>query len=203
MSTAAAPAPTATGSSDTILWQATPDASLATFEVMLGSMDRATMRKAALLMPLGVVVLTGLVTLAGMVLLASAGADWRDGSALLMIAGTGFVTGVLIMGLLALPILRRLSPPLVYVLTADRIGHRLGAGGAWDDFAWIAEVQGIQRWTSPGGFRGYDVAQSRQHPEMGLVSRVFQLPGLHEADGDRLEAALAGLGWRVADRPSA
>ncbi|MEX6724185.1 hypothetical protein [Parapedomonas caeni] len=189
-------------SADAILWQATPDASLATFEVMLGSMDRATMRKAALLMPLGVVAITALVALAGMLLLASAGADWRDGSALLMIAGTGFVTGILVMGLLALPILRRLSPPLVYVLTADRIGHRLGAGGTWDDFAWLAEVQGIQRWTSPGGFRGYDVAQSRQHPEMGLVSRVFQLPGLHEADADALEAALAGLGWQVADRPA-
>lgn len=184
-----------------VLWSARPEAKWTTFDVLVESMDARAMRRGFGILLLLVVVLTLTILAVVLGLFVSAGQALPSGYGLALLVLAALVVSFFVMGISAVPVLRRLHPPIVFALTAQRIGRRLGQSGPWDDFAMLDEVEPIMRWQSPGGFRGIDFVQSRHHPERGLVHRIFQVGGLSDADADALEQQLVALGHGIIDRP--
>lgn len=184
-----------------VLWSAKPEAKWTTFDMLVETMDQRTMRKAVLLLLACVAGIALLIIAAVLGFLSSAGEAWPHGYSLALLILAALVVGFFLMGLLAVPVLRRFHPPIYFALTQQRIGRRLGHTGPWDDFAVLDEVDPIERWQSPGGFRGFDFTQSRLHPDHGMLQRTFRVGGLTDGDADALEAALKHLGRTIDDRP--
>lgn len=184
-----------------VLWSAQPEAKWTTFDVLVESMDTSAMRRAIMLLLLCVVGLTLAILAVVLGLFLSAGEALPGGYSLALLILAALVVSFFVMGLSAVPVMRRLHPPIVFALTANRIGRRLGRDGPWDDFAMLDEVEAIMRWQSPGGFRGIDFLQSRLHPERGLVHRLFSVGGLRDEDAETLEQTLTGMEYTVIDRP--
>ena len=184
-----------------VLWSARPEAKWTTFDVLMESMDTSAMRRGIMILLLCVAGLTLAILAVVLGLFLSAGEALPSGYSLALFILAALIVSFFVMGLSAVPILRRLHPPIIFALTANRVGRRLGQGGPWDDFAMLDEVEAIMRWQSPGGFRGIDFLQSRHHPERGLVHRLFSLGGLSDADAESLERTLTGMEYTVIDRP--
>lgn len=184
-----------------VLWSAKPEAKWTTFDVLMESMDTRALRRGVMLLLLCVAGLTLAILAVVLGLFLSAGEALPSGYNLALLILAALIVSFFVMGLSAVPILRRLHPPIIFALTARRVGRRLGPGGPWDDFAMLDEVAAVMRWQSPGGFRGMDFLQSRVHPEHGLVHRLFSLGGLSDADADALEQTLTSIGREIVDRP--
>ena len=184
-----------------VLWSAQPEAKWTTFDVLMESMDTSAMRRGIMLLLLCVAGLTLLILAVVLGLFLSAGEALPSGYSLGLFILAALIVSFFVMGLSAVPILRRLHPPIIFTLTANRAGRRLGQGGPWDDFAMLDEVEAVMRWQSPGGFRGMDFLQTRVHPERGVVHRLFSMGGLSDEDADTLEQALTSIGREVIDRP--
>lgn len=196
-----APELRADDAAEPVLWSAQPEAKWTTFDVLMESMDMRAMRRGLMLLLLCVAGLTLALLAVVLGLFLSAGESLPSGYGLALLILAALIVSFFIMGLSAVPILRRLHPPIIFALTANRVGRRLGNGGPWDDFAMLDEVEAIMRWQSPGGFRGIDFLQSRHHPERGLVHRLFSVGGLSDDDANTLEQTLTGMNYAVIDRP--
>ncbi|MCH8684975.1 hypothetical protein [Pedomonas mirosovicensis] len=184
-----------------VLWSARPEAKWTTFDVLVETMDARAMRRAVGILLLCVAGLAIAILAALFGLFLSAGEALPSGYDLALYILAALVISFFIMGLMAVPVMRRLHPPIYFALTGRRIGRRLGKTGPWDDFAMLDEVEPIMRWQSPGGFRGIDFVQSRHHPERGLLHRIFQVGGLGDEDAHALEAQLKAMGHEIVDRP--
>jgi len=196
-----APELVADDAAEPVLWSAQPEAKWTTFDVLVESMDTRAMRRAIMILLLCVAGLTLAILAVVLGLFLSAGEALPSGYSLALLILAALIISFFVMGLSAVPILRRLHPPIIFALTANRIGRRLGKGGPWDDFAMLGEVEAIMRWQSPGGFRGIDFLQSRHHPERGLVHRLFSVGGLSDEAADTLEQTLTGMAYTVIVRP--
>lgn len=177
-----------------LLWSAQPDAAMVIFETQVSDMRRRDLVGATLLLLILILMLAAAAVGVIVAFILNTGADAPSTRTLWIMFGFGVFISFFVMGFLAMPLLRKLNPPVIYAVTEQGVGRRAGKDGPWQEEAPWREISDIQAWTTPGGYRAFSFQQNRQHPEHGMVSRHIRFSGLSDEDAEGLEKILQKLG---------